>query len=92
MLHFLAAGHPVAMAQDGSIFWLCFGASEAPRSFGAIPDGGAERFGRFFHELLKRGVMIAPSAYEVGFLNLSLTEADLDVAAEAFDAALEASR
>ncbi len=87
-----AAGHPVAMAQDGSIFWLCFGASEAPRSFGAIPDGGAERFGRFFHELLKRGVMIAPSAYEVGFLNLSLTEADLDVAAEAFDAALEASR
>ncbi|RMH02365.1 MAG: glutamate-1-semialdehyde 2,1-aminomutase [Planctomycetota bacterium] len=87
-----AAGHPVALARDASIFWLCFGTEEAPRSFAAIPAAGAERYRRFFHALLRRGVMIAPSAYEVGFLSLAMDEDDLDQAAAAFAAALEESR
>lgn len=88
------AGHPVAMTRAGSIFWLCFGTDTPPGSFGEIPQTqeNTDRFGRFFHELLDRQVMIAPSAFEVGFLNLSLSESDLDRAAAAFDAALESSR
>ena len=87
-----AAGAPVAMRREASLFWLCFDAEQPPRRFDAIPASGAERYGRFFHALLERGVMFAPSAYEVGFLNLAMTENDLDIAAERVGLALEASR
>jgi glutamate-1-semialdehyde aminotransferase len=36
-------------------------------------------------------VYFAPSAYEVGFLNLAMTETDLDQAAEAVEYALGAA-
>jgi len=87
-----AAGHPIALRREGSIFWLCFGLSEAPRDFASIPESGAARFGRLFHALQEQGVMIAPSAYEVGFLNLAMTVADLDQAQAAYAAALPQSR
>lgn len=87
-----AAGNPLTLTRRGSLFWLCFDADEAPRDFASIPESGAERYGRFFHQLLQRGIMIAPSAYEVGFLNLAMDEATLERAAAAFGEALEASR
>jgi glutamate-1-semialdehyde 2,1-aminomutase len=87
-----AAGHPLTLTRCGSLFWLSFGATTPPRSYEAIPDSGTDRYGRFFHELLQRRIMIAPSAYEVGFLNLAMNEEILDVAAMAFGEALEASR
>jgi len=86
------AGAPLCLVREGSLFWLCFGSQEAPRSFSAIPQDGGERYARFFHALLKRGVMIAPSAFEVGFLNLAMNHSDLELAAEAFSASLEESR
>lgn len=86
------AGSPLTLTRCGSLFWMSFDASTAPRSFAAIPASGADRFGRFFHELLSRGIMVAPSAYEVGFLNLAMNEEILDAAAVAFGEALEASR
>jgi glutamate-1-semialdehyde 2,1-aminomutase len=88
----IAAGHPLTLTRRGSLFWLCFDATEAPRTFAAIPSSGAKRFARFFHELLSRSIMIAPSAYEVGFLNLAMDEEILTQAAVAFGEALEASR
>jgi len=86
------AGAPLCLVREGSLFWLCFGSQEAPRSFAAIPQDGGDRYARFFHALLERGVMIAPSAFEVGFLNLAMHHSDLEHAAEAFSAALEESR
>lgn len=86
------AGAPIAWRREGSIFWLCFDAEEAPRDFASIPASGAERYGRFFHALMEEGVMVAPSAYEVGFLNLAMTASDLDEAAAAFAKALPQSR
>jgi len=87
-----AAGHPLTFTRRGSLFWLCFDATEAPRSFAAIPSTGANRHARFFHELLSRSIMIAPSAFEVGFINLAMDEEILTQAAVAFGEALEASR
>ncbi len=86
------AGAPLCLVRRGSLFWLCFDAAEAPRRFENIPQSGAERYKRFFHALLKRKVMIAPSAFEIGFLNLAMTEDDLKQAADAFAQALEESR
>lgn len=36
-----------------------------------------EKFGFFFREMLKRGVYLAPSQFEAGFLSLAHTEADI---------------
>ena len=82
------SGAPVSFRGIGSMFWFCFDADEAPRSFGAIPKTGAARYADFFSALVDRGVYFAPSAYEVGFLNLAMTEADLDHASEAVEYAL----
>jgi len=85
-------GHPVAFQREGSLFWFCFGCAEPPRRFDRIPASGPARHARFFHALRKRGVMTAPSGYEVGFLNLAMTPADLEAAAAAVSEALEESR
>jgi glutamate-1-semialdehyde 2,1-aminomutase len=45
-------------------------------------------FGRFFHGMLQRGVYLAPSQYEAGFMSLAHTDAEIQqtiaAAAEAF--------
>jgi glutamate-1-semialdehyde 2,1-aminomutase len=49
-----------------------------------------ERFNRFFHAMLARGVYLAPSAYEAGFVSSAHggaeIEATLAAAREAFAA------
>jgi glutamate-1-semialdehyde 2,1-aminomutase len=37
-----------------------------------------ERFNRFFHEMLTRGVYLAPSAYEAGFVSAAHGAAEID--------------
>ncbi|HEX9793251.1 MAG TPA: glutamate-1-semialdehyde 2,1-aminomutase [Planctomycetota bacterium] len=87
-----AAGHAAVLVREGSVFWICLGTDSPPRRFDRIPAAGAARYARLFAQLLDRGVMFAPSAYEVGFLSLAMTSDDLDHAAAALAAALEASR
>ncbi len=47
------------------------------------------RFKKFFHGMLKRGIYLAPSAFEAGFVSMAHTDQDIDrtleCAAEAFD-------
>lgn len=72
------SGRTVGFARIGSIFWLSFQAGEPPRSAEAIDGGAGARFAPLFQALLDKGIYIAPSAYEVGFLNAAHTEADID--------------
>ncbi len=65
------APFPITLVRLGSIFWLALGAESAPRSAEAIPERAADLFRPLFTGLLERGIMIAPSAYEVGFLSLA---------------------
>jgi glutamate-1-semialdehyde 2,1-aminomutase len=46
--------------------------------FETAKNGDNERFKKFFHELLKRGIYIAPSAYETWFITDALSYEDLD--------------
>ncbi|HEX9636420.1 MAG TPA: glutamate-1-semialdehyde 2,1-aminomutase [Acidobacteriota bacterium] len=77
---------PAQLVRLGSIFWLCLQEGEPPRSTERIDPAAPERYRHLFHGLSSRGVALAPSAYEVGFLSLAHQEADL----ERFAAALEA--
>jgi glutamate-1-semialdehyde 2,1-aminomutase len=73
-----AAPFPAKLVRVGSIFWMCLQEGEAPRKAADIDEGAADRYGKIFHGLLQRGVSIAPSAYEVGFLSLAHTTSDLE--------------
>ena len=48
-------------------------------------------FGRFFHEMLKRGVYLPPAQFEAAFVSLAHTEADIDETAAAATEALRAA-
>ena len=47
---------------------------------------------RFFHAMLEKGVYLAPSQFEAGFISLAHTEADVDRTLEATDAAFKSVR
>jgi glutamate-1-semialdehyde 2,1-aminomutase len=52
----------------GSMFGIYF-REAPPTSFAEVMQCDRERFNRFFHEMLMRGVYLAPSAYEAGFVS-----------------------
>jgi glutamate-1-semialdehyde 2,1-aminomutase len=63
-----AKGLPVQVPQSGSMFSIFF--SDTPvRDYATALKGNAKIFGRFFHSCLAKGVYLAPSAYEAGFLS-----------------------
>jgi glutamate-1-semialdehyde 2,1-aminomutase len=63
-----AKGLPVQVPQSGSMFSIFF--TDTPvRDYATALKGDAKLFARFFHECLSRGVYLAPSAYEAGFLS-----------------------
>lgn len=79
----------------GSLFWIVLGetstADGVVRSVTQIPAAHKARFARMFHALLERGVYLAPSGFEVGFLSTAHTDADVEQFLAAFDSALTAA-
>lgn len=69
---------PVELVRVGSIFWLSLQAGAPPRRADGIDDAAAIRYREIFHGLLTRGISIAPSAYEVGFLSLAHDRGHVD--------------
>jgi glutamate-1-semialdehyde 2,1-aminomutase len=71
----------------GSMFGVYF-RDTPPKSFAEVMQCDRERFNRFFHGMLSRGVYLAPSAYEAGFVSAAHgdeeIEATLAAAREAF--------
>ena len=71
----------------GSMFGVYF-RTAAPTSFAEVMQCDREAFNRFFHAMLERGVYLAPSAYEAGFVSAAHgpaeIEATLAAAREAF--------
>jgi glutamate-1-semialdehyde 2,1-aminomutase len=50
-------------------------AGAVPASYGQIMATDKDRFNRFFHAMLDRGVYLAPSAFEAGFVSAAHDEA-----------------
>ncbi|HWI97771.1 MAG TPA: glutamate-1-semialdehyde 2,1-aminomutase [Burkholderiales bacterium] len=71
----------------GSMFGVYFRASP-PASFGEVMESDKERFNRFFHAMLERGVYLAPSAYEAGFVSGAHGKAEIERTLEAAREAL----
>ena len=73
----------------GSMFGLYF-RSAPPKSFAEVMQCDKDRFNRFFHAMLERGVYLAPSAYEAGFVSAAHTSADIEATLAAARAAFAA--
>lgn len=74
-------GVPLQIARAGSVFWI-HARTEGPiRRLTQIPKEHAAKFKEMFHACAKKGVYLAPSGYEVGFIGFAHTDAILDEAA-----------
>ncbi len=71
------AGITADIARQGSLFWNVFQA-EAPRSFENVDGSKMEIYGRMHRDLIDRGVYLAPSGWEVGFVSAAHTDEDID--------------
>jgi glutamate-1-semialdehyde 2,1-aminomutase len=80
------AGVTFSAQSIGSMFGVYFRASP-PKSFAEVMQCDKERFNRFFHAMLERGIYLAPSAYEAGFVSAAHGSAEID---ETLSAAREA--
>jgi len=75
----------------GSIFWFSLACSREPsgvpiRSPAGFPPGCAQRYAAIYHPLLARGIYLAPSGFEVGFISSAHTSADIIELASAISA------
>ena len=64
------------------------GAAPLPQNYSQVAACDGERFKRFFHACLDRGVFLAPSAFEAGFVSSAHTPDIVSQTLEVFAAAL----
>jgi glutamate-1-semialdehyde 2,1-aminomutase len=84
-----AKGIAVQVPQCGSMFSIFF--TDTPvRDYETALKGDAKVFARFFHGCLDRGVYLAPSAYEAGFLSTAHAGPIIDRACEAMSETIAA--
>ena len=81
------AGVPMAGDCEGGMFGFFFGA-ELPQNYGAVMATDKERFNRFFHAMLDRGVYLAPALYEASFVSAAHSADDIATTLQAAREAL----
>jgi glutamate-1-semialdehyde 2,1-aminomutase len=86
-----AAGVPFSGASLGGMFGLFFRA-QSPTTFAEVMQSDREAFNRFFHAMLERGVYLAPSAFEAGFVSAAHGAAELEATLGAARAAFASAR
>ncbi len=72
------AGVALVGDSEGGMFGFFF-AAELPQNYGGTMATDKERFNRFFHGMLDRGVYLAPALYEAGFVSAAHTADDISV-------------
>jgi len=89
----LGAAHEagVAMSADaeGGMFGFFF-ADTLPQNYAGVMATDRDRFNRFFHGMLERGVYFAPALYEAGFVSAAHGETDIAATVAAAREALRA--
>ena len=76
------AGIPFSVNRVGGMFGLFF-TNDTVESYSQATSADVAAFNRFFHGMLERGVYLAPSAFEAGFVSSAHGDAELDATVEA---------
>ena len=83
-------GRRIAVNQVCGMFSLFFDAPEPVTAFEQVANANSDAYARFFHAMLQRGVYLAPSAFEVGFIGVQHSSDIIDATLAAADGALTA--
>jgi len=78
-----AAGIPLTTNRAGAMFGLFFTTAARVTDFAGVIACNQDQFRAFFHAMLERGVYLAPSAFEAGFLSAAHGEEDIAVTLQA---------
>ncbi len=74
--------YPLTYLRVGSMSCLYFRTGDI-RNYDDAKGSDTAAFARYFHGMLRRGIYLAPSQFEAGFISLAHTEADIDRTLEA---------
>ncbi|MEW8050129.1 MAG: glutamate-1-semialdehyde 2,1-aminomutase [Candidatus Thiodiazotropha sp.] len=73
-----AAGVPLAENHVGGMFGLFFSNDASVSDYAAATACDQDRFKAFYHAMLERGIYLAPSAFEAGFVSDAHSEEDIE--------------
>jgi glutamate-1-semialdehyde 2,1-aminomutase len=76
---------PMRLVRLGSLFWFSPGSQSPPSRSDMIPKDAAALYADVHHGLLERGYMLAPSAYEIGFIATAHEEHHITGMVDALD-------
>jgi len=85
------AALPVTINRVGSIM-SCFFTDRPVRNFADVQSTNIAQFKKFFAEMLRSGIYLAPSAYEAMFVSLAHTPQDIEKTIHAAGAALRTAK
>ena len=80
-------GVPITLGHAGSMWGAYFTAGPV-RNYADAKNADTARFARWHKAALARGVFLAPSAFEAGFVSSAHSDADIDFTIRELDAAL----
>jgi len=72
-----SANIPIATAGVGGMYGLYFTEAKSVESFDDSMACDGDRFNKFFHGMLDKGVYLAPSSFEAGFVSIMHSENDI---------------
>ncbi|RUO31031.1 glutamate-1-semialdehyde 2,1-aminomutase [Aliidiomarina soli] len=72
------AGIPLSINHVGGMFGFFFTDKDKVTSFADATACNMDHFKAFYHQMLKRGVYLAPSAFETGFMSMLHSDADIE--------------
>jgi glutamate-1-semialdehyde 2,1-aminomutase len=78
-----------SVVRVGSILWLALQGGDPPRRYEDIRPESAETYASLHRAMLDRGIMLAPSAYEVMFVSLAHDPGVIEETVEAFEGAVK---
>jgi glutamate-1-semialdehyde 2,1-aminomutase len=84
----ITKGLPVTLNREGSMFTFFFTA-EKVFDYDSAAGSDTRLFARYFTEMLKRGISIAPSQFEASFVSIAHTDKDLEKTLDACSRALK---
>ena len=85
---FNRAEAPSTVNRVGSMFTGFFNPGPV-ETLAQVEQSDVSSYGRYFHAMLERGVYLAPSQFEAGFVSLAHTEDDIDRTIEVAEASLK---
>ena len=69
---------PIVANKVGGMFGVFFTEAPLVRNFEDVCRSDEKRFSQFFNGMLARGIYLAPSLFESGFISISHSEEDID--------------